>query len=191
MSESGLFFYYQYKTEHTVRHKVAGVLALNYQVCGHSVITGAPKIWTDFNKSCMGFLISLVTQHVEKALGMCLKHHCILQTNVSHTHSHSFGCYLKIPFYLMLGFDSWIHFSCNLYPTWKKIIILKKMCWITSILPFGRKHLGTWIYLILSCDFTWHYRTMRRHTEKKFCVLNLLVLATRRLPFQLCFSYYY
>lgn len=113
MSESGLFFHYQYKTEHTVRHKVAGVLALNYRVCGHSVITGAPKIWTDFNKSCMGFLISLVTQHVEKALGMCLKHHCILQTNVSHTHSHSFCCYLKIPFYQMLGFDSGTHFSYN------------------------------------------------------------------------------
>lgn len=37
----------------------------------------------------MGFLISLVTQHVEKALGMCLKHHCILQTNVSHAYSYS------------------------------------------------------------------------------------------------------
>lgn len=61
----------------------------------------------------MGFLISLVTQHVEKALGMCLKHHCILQTNVSHTHSHSFCCYLKIPFYQMLGFDSGTHFSYN------------------------------------------------------------------------------
>lgn len=35
---------YQSKTEHTVRHKVPGALALNYQVCGHSVITGAPKI---------------------------------------------------------------------------------------------------------------------------------------------------
>lgn len=125
MSESGIFFYYQYKTEHTVRHKVAGVLALNYQVCGHSVITGAPKIWTDFNKSCMGFLISLVTQHVEKALGMCLKHHCILQTNVSHTNSHSFGYYLKIPFYLMLGFDPYIHSSYNISYL-KRIIILKK-----------------------------------------------------------------
>lgn len=68
----------------------------------------------------MGFLISLVTQHVEKALGMCLKHYCILQTNVSRTHSPSFGCYLKIPFYLMLGFESGIHFSYNPFLPEKK-----------------------------------------------------------------------